>query len=107
MAKNTNEEENVQHPHTIDEAVTLVLSRMPEATRAFLRRFDDEDELRVQLAKGFTAGMSVRAMLGLSGKNPDLLAQLPPSARHPDDASSYLLVQCWRRLRERSGMPCK
>jgi hypothetical protein len=40
-----------------------------------------------------------RAMLGLWGDNPDLLAALPPSSRHPDSASSFLLVECWRRLR--------
>jgi hypothetical protein len=100
MAGSGNEESDTQLPGTIDEAVALVLSRMPEATGAFLLRFDDEIEVRVQLAKRFTAGMSVRAMLGLWGTNPALLAQLPPSARHPDDASSFFLVECWRRLRE-------
>jgi hypothetical protein len=88
------------YPVTIGEAVDLVLSRMNDDMKACLRRFKgDEIDLRVKLAAVLTSGMSVRAMLGLWGKNPELLAQVPPGYRHPDDASSYFLLECWRRLR--------
>jgi hypothetical protein len=91
------------YPRTITAAVDLVLSRMTDEMKAWMRRFKgDEADLRVELATGITPGMSVRAMLGLWGKNPDLLAQIPPPCRHPDDASTYILVECWRRLRARS-----
>ncbi len=93
------EESDAQLPRTIDEVVTLVLSRMPETTKSFLCRFDEEAELFLQLAKDFSAGMSVRALLGLWERNPDLLAQFPAWAKHPDSASSFILVECWRRLR--------
>jgi hypothetical protein len=77
-------------PRTIDAAVELVLSRMSEDMKAWLRDFEgDEIDLQVKLAAGLTPGMSVRAMLGLWGKNPDLLAQLPARFKHPDSASSY------------------
>jgi hypothetical protein len=89
-----------KYPRTIGAAVELVLSRMSGDMRAWLRRFKgDEIELQVELAAGLTPGMSVRAMLGLWGENPELLAQVPPGYRHPDDASCYFLVECWRRLR--------
>ena len=86
-------------PRTIPEAVDFLLARMPLATRKAMLRFTDEMDLRVKLACGVVPGMSVRAMLGLWGNNPELLAALPPAARHPDSASSFLLVECWRRLR--------
>jgi hypothetical protein len=73
---------------------------MSDKTKTFLRQLKDEIEVRVQIAKGFGVGMSVRAALGLWGKNPELIRQMPPSARHPDSASSFILVECWRRLRE-------
>lgn len=87
-------------PGTIDEAVALILSRMNESTRDFLRQFDDETAVSAELYKGITAGMNVRAMLGLWGRNQALLDKLPWSARHPDDASIFLLLECWRRLRK-------
>jgi hypothetical protein len=87
-------------PHTIEGAVQLVLSRLSEEMRDYLRGFEgDEVELRVKLAAGFVPGMGVRAILGLWGKNPNLLAQLPRGYQHPDSASSFFLVECWRRLR--------
>ena len=90
-----------QFPQTIEEAVQLILSRMTDDMKAFLRDFDgDEVELRVALAKGLTAGMSVRAMLGLWGQNPELLAQLPSGYRHPDHASTYLLMECGSWLKD-------
>jgi hypothetical protein len=88
------------YPRTIPAAVALLLSRMTDGMKTWLRRFEgDEIDLRVKLAAGLTPGMSVRAMLGLWGKNPQLLAQVPRGERHPDDASAYFLVECWRRLR--------
>ncbi len=99
MEGNNDDNSDIQLPLTISEATALILSRMPEATKDFLRRIDDEIVLEAQLAKHFSAGMNVRAMLGLWGKNPRLLAQIPVAHRHPDDAASFFLVECWRRLR--------
>jgi hypothetical protein len=90
-------------PRTMEAAVDLVISRMSDDLKELLRCIEgDEVDFRVQLAAGFTTGMSVRALLGLWGKNPELLAQLPRYNRHPDSASSYILVECWRRLRAES-----
>jgi hypothetical protein len=89
-----------EYPSTIEAAVALVLSRMGDEMKAWLRRFDgDEDDLCVKLAAGLTPGMSVRGLLGLWGDNSELLAQVPPRYRHPDSAASYFLVECWRSLR--------
>jgi hypothetical protein len=96
----TNPNDTEEYPRTIEAAVDLVLSRMSDDMKAWLRHFKgDEIDLRVKLAAGLTPSMSVRAMPGLWGKNPKLLAQLPPGSRHPDDASCYFLIECWRRLR--------
>jgi hypothetical protein len=96
----TNHDGTEEYPRTIEAAVELVLSRLSEEMKAWLRRFKgDEIDLRVKLAAGLMPGMSVRDMLGLWGKNPELLAQMPPAHRHPDSASNYFLVECWRRLR--------
>ncbi|MCE9567084.1 MAG: hypothetical protein K8U57_34205 [Planctomycetes bacterium] len=94
-SKNT----NVTLPRTVPDAVAFLIARMSPTARKALLRFTDEIDLQLEIAKGFDTGMSVRAMLGLWGENPELLAALPPIARHPDSASSCLLVECWRRLR--------
>lgn len=86
-------------PRTVPDAVAFLLARMPPATREALLRFADEMDLRLEIARGVVPGMSVRAMLGLWGDNPELLAQVPPGHRYPDSASDYFLVECWRRLR--------
>jgi hypothetical protein len=97
-------ENTVAFPGTIDVAVNLVLSRMSGDTKAWLRRFQgDESDLRLEIAAGLAPAMSVRAMLGLWGQNPALLSQLPPGDRHPDSASTYFLIECWRRLRVEEG----
>jgi hypothetical protein len=99
MAK-TNPSDIQKYPRTIEAAVELVMSRMTDEMRAWLRGFKgDEIDLQVRLAAGLTPGMSVRAILGLWGRNPELLAQVPPGYRHPDDASIYFLIECWQRLR--------
>jgi hypothetical protein len=92
-----------QYPRSVDDAVQFVLSRMTEEAKAYLRGFEgDEIDLHLELAKDITSGMNVRAMLGLWGHNTELLAQLPPAFRHPDSASSFFVVECWRRLTGRS-----
>jgi hypothetical protein len=102
----TNPDDTEEYPRTIEAAVELVLSRMSEEMKVWLRRFaGHEIDLWVKLAAGLTPGMSVRAVLGLWGKNPELLAQLPPRYRHPDEASSYFLIECWRRLRAGEAEP--
>jgi len=94
-----NDDRSEQFPHTVDAAVELVLSRLSDDMKAWLRQFKgDEIDLRVKLAAGLAPGMNVRAMLGLWGENRQLLALLPPSFRHPDSAASYFLIECWRRL---------
>ncbi len=90
-------------PRTVPDAVAFLIPRMPPATREALLRFTDEVDVHLAIAKGVVTGMSVRAMLGLWGENPELLAALPPIARHPDSASSFLLIECWRRLRAESA----
>jgi hypothetical protein len=99
MAQTGNEEPE-QFPSTVQAAVELVMSRLSDEMREWLRRFNgDELDLRLQLAAGFTPGMSVRALLGL-WENQALLAQLPREYQHPDSAASYFLIECRRRLRE-------
>jgi hypothetical protein len=94
----------VPYPRTIEAAVNLLMSKMAVETKAWMRRFKgDEADLRVELAGGLTPGMNVRTLLGLWGKNPELLAQVPPPYKHPDSASTYLLVECWRRLRRETS----
>lgn len=93
-------DDTYEYPRTIEEAVDQILSRMGSDIKAWLRRFQgDEFDLQVRLAAGLTPVMDIRAMLGLWGQNPELLAQVPPGHRHPDSASSYFLIECWRRLR--------
>jgi hypothetical protein len=94
-------------PRTIEAAVELVLSHMSEPAKTFLREFDgDETALAVRLATvGLTAGMNVRALLGLWGRNSELLAQLPARWRHPDSASIFFLIECWRWLRGKPSYP--
>src|SRR5262245_41477947 len=87
-------------PCTVREAVEFLLARMPEETRTFLCRFSEDAKLQLELARSMVLGMNVRAMLGLWGQNPELLAALPPHAKHPDSASAFLITECWRRLRE-------
>ena len=90
---------NAPLPHTVPDAVVFLIVRMRPTAREALLRLADEMDVRLEVAKGFVTGLSVRATLGLWGENPELLAALPPIVRHPDDASSYLLVECWRWLR--------
>jgi hypothetical protein len=87
-------------PRTIDAAVALVLSKLSDSFRDWLQQFEgDEIALYAQLARGgLTAGMSVRAILDL-WNNPELLALLPRFYQDPDSASSFFLMECWRRLR--------
>ena len=78
---------------------------MTDEMKSYLRQFKgDEIDLQAELAAGFTPGMSVRAMLGLWGNNPALLAQLPRAFKHPDSASIFFLIECWRRLK--NGRVC-
>jgi hypothetical protein len=98
MARRHKDDE--QLPRTIESAVKLVVTRMTEEMKDWLKGFvGDEAELRAALAARLVPGMIVRKLLGLWNSNPDLLAQLPPAYRHPDDAASYILIQCWHRLR--------
>ncbi len=93
-------ENPAEYPRTVDAAVDLLLSKMTDESKAWLAQVEGgEFEFRRSLAPRFGAGMSVRAILGLWGSNAELLAQVPPNDRHPDDASSYFLWECARRLR--------
>jgi hypothetical protein len=88
-----------QFPQTIESAIDLILSRMSDKMKVWLRQFKgDEIDLRVKLATGLVPGMNVRAMLGLWGQNPKLLEQLPPWNQHPDSASCFFLIECWKLL---------
>jgi hypothetical protein len=99
----TSNDSSTEYPRTIETATELVLDRMSSDLKDWLKRFSgDEIELRVQLATGLIPGMNVRAMLGLWGKNPELMALMPHNYQHPDDASNFFLIECWRHLQQES-----
>jgi len=66
--------------------------------KAQLRQADDEADVASRIFS-FEFGMQVRALLGLWGKNPELMAAVPHYDRRPDDASRFIVLECWRSLR--------
>jgi hypothetical protein len=94
-----------RRPRTVEEAVELVMAEMPDKVRAWLRQLKGEEqdvELQI-MAANFGAGMWVRALAGL-WKNQELIEQFPWPHQHADSASSYLLMECWRRLRQNDAV---
>jgi hypothetical protein len=89
-------------PRTIEDAVTFMLARLSPEVDALMRNEDNEERMSLEFCRNL-AGMSVRAMLGLWGKNPKLMADLSRYRSNPDDASHFLLMECWKRMKAEAG----
>lgn len=104
MPRRKKQQSGSDFPRTIEAAVALVISRMSPTMRSWMTKFKgDELAFKCELSKNMVSGMSVRAMLGLWGENQELLAKFPRMQQHPDDASAYILLECWRKLRSEAG----
>ena len=87
------EEEKKTWPKTVDEAVTRILSTMPEKDRKVVRETAKDDLIRFH--HGW--GTGIRNSFGLWRGNTALLEDT--KEKHPDDASMVIIEAVWARLR--------
>jgi hypothetical protein len=83
-----------EYPKTFDEAVDYLLEVMEPASRRELSSLSFEALNRV--ARDYC--LSIRAILGLWGQNPDLINSLPEKDRFADNASALFFEAVCERL---------
>jgi len=88
------EEEKKGWPKTVDEAVTRILSTMPEKDRKTVRETSKDD--LIQFHHGW--GTGIRNGFGLWRGNRALMDDC--KAKHPDDASMVIIEAVWARLQK-------
>jgi hypothetical protein len=86
------EEEKKTWPKTLDEAVTRILSTMPEKDRKIVRDTAEDD--LIQFHHGW--GTGIRNSFGLWRGNKALMEDC--KSDHPDDASMVIIFAVWKRL---------
>lgn len=86
------EEEKKTWPKTVDEAVTRILSTMPEKDRKIIRNTAEDD--LIQFHHGW--GTGIRNSFGLWRGNKVLMEDC--KSDHPDDASMVIIFALWKRL---------
>ncbi|MBI5425289.1 MAG: hypothetical protein HZA32_14515 [Opitutae bacterium] len=86
------EEEKKTWPKTVDEAVTRILSTMPEKDRKIVRDTAEDD--LIQFHHGW--GTGIRNSFGLWRGNKALMEDC--KSDHPDDASMVIIFAVWKRL---------
>lgn len=88
------EEEKKTWPKTADEAVTRILSTMPEKDRKIVRETSKDD--LIQFHHGW--GTGIRNSFGLWRGNTAL--QEDTKKKHPDAASMVIIEAVWARLQK-------
>jgi len=82
---------------TVEDAVNLVISSMSTEELEEVRSIAEEDLIFLH----FGLGERVRNLCGLWSGNKDLLRACGSEEMHPDDASSVIFNEIWRRLQTR------
>ncbi|MGC8732747.1 MAG: DUF6794 domain-containing protein [Halothiobacillaceae bacterium] len=87
-----------QWPATIDEAAGVVIAALPAAQAAKIAAMAESELTHLH----FGLGMWIRNNLGLWQGNDALMQALRERepGMHPDDASTLVIEEVWRRLRE-------
>ncbi len=88
------EEEKKTWPKTVDEAVTRILSTMPEKDRKIVRETSKKDLIKFH--HGW--GTGIRNSFGFWRGNAALLEDT--KKKHPDDASMVIINAAWARLQK-------
>ena len=85
-----------EHPRSIEEAVQLLLTRLPEKDQQTIRMMAEEDLSSLH----FSLGNYVRNEFGLWGSNVELLKACCPdsSLQNADDASMVIIKALWWKL---------
>lgn len=86
-------------PKTVEEAVEQLLSLMSEEEKQCLRKTPKKDLIMFH----FSLGLYIRNNFGLWQGNRELLQSISKSDFpfvHPDDASSVIIEELWKRLRQ-------
>lgn len=86
------EEEKKAWPKTVDEAVTRIVTALPEKDRKIIRETARKDLIRFH--HGW--GTGIRNDFGLWRGNDALMKDC--KAQHPDEASSVIIDAVWVRL---------
>jgi hypothetical protein len=88
-------------PTTYDEAVTRLLTELPEEQRQKLRTMSKDDLFRLH----FGLGMAIRGRYGLWQGNRALLQSCAAQGYgfFPDDTSMSIIKGAWARLQEASS----
>jgi hypothetical protein len=83
-------------PATLDEALEIILSRMPEQDRLYLEACEKDPSPRFH----FQLGMSLRNGWSLWEKDMPLVKWFNDRGiAHADDMSAIILTSIWRRIR--------
>jgi len=87
-----------QWPATLDEAAGVVIAALPAAEAAKIARMSQSELTHLH----FGLGMWIRNNLGLWQGNDSLMQALRERepGMQPDDVSTLVIEQVWRRLRE-------
>lgn len=86
------EEEKKTWPKTVNEAVTRILSTMPEKDRKIVRDTAEDDLIQFH----HNWGTGIRNSFGLWRGNKALMEDC--KCDHPDDASMVIIFAVWKRL---------
>jgi HEAT repeat protein len=86
-------------PRTIEEAVHRLVEELP--LQVMLEIAQKPTELKVIANYHFGLGTGIRNNFGLfAGNNPSLAEACGPGGSNPDHASSVILAELWKKLRE-------
>ena len=85
-----------QHPKSIEEAVELLLTELPEKNQQIIRIMGEDQLSSLHLS----LGNYIRNGFGLWGSNEELLRACSPdgSFRNADDASAIIIKALWWKL---------
>ncbi len=83
-----------QWPHTVDEAVDLLLAKLSDADREKFKHTSESDLMIYH--HGF--GTYIRNQFGLWKGNKGLLKSCGGEGLHPDGASTVIINALWERL---------
>ena len=84
-----------KYPKTIEEAVDILISSMPEGDREKLINMPEEDLINLH----FGWGDRIRNAFGLWEGNEELLKACGSESGNPDGASMVIIRAAWKRLR--------
>ena len=92
--------DKAQYPKSVEEAVAFLIDKLSLKEKDQIAKMSQKDLILLH----FSLGLGIRNEFGLWAGNKDLLEScaivVGEKNIHPDDASSVIITELWKKLRE-------